>query len=360
MTSASAPQHRIALDAMGGDAAPGPEIEGAVAAVRAHPVEVIVVGDEARLREQLVAAGFAVEAQHGPGRLRLRHASQVITMDDHPGTAFKSKKDSSMRVCFELAAAGEADAVVSAGNSGAMLAGGVLMMKRIRGVERPGLMTLSPTHTGSRCVVLDVGANTEPKPTTLAQFAVLGATYARRVLGVARPRVGLLANGEEESKGTALTRETHRLLREVAVSLDFDFLGYAEGGDFFPGRFDVIVTDGFTGNVALKTSEGTTRAIFAVLEREVRRSLRGKLGALLLKPAFRALKRWLDPDVIGGAPLLGVDGVAVVCHGRASGKAIENAILGAARLVEARLAPALTEAVARHHALWESAQPAAG
>jgi len=340
---------------MGGDAAPVPEVHGAIAAVRERKVEVVLVGDESRLGE-LIAQH---EHQHKTsparykGKLTVRHASQVIAMDDHPGAAFKSKKDSSMRVGFSLVASGEADAVVSAGNSGAALACGLFLMKRIAGVERPGISALCPTKTGSSCVVLDVGANTEVKPTTLAQFAVLGATYARTLLGIARPRVGVLANGEEESKGTDVTRGAHRLLAAAGDDADFAFTGYVEGRDVFEGAHDVVVTDGFTGNVALKTYEGTARFLFEMLEREIRKTSRGKLGALLLKSAFRALKRRLEPDEHGGGLLLGLDGVAMICHGRGSAKAIKNAIFTADRLVGAGLQPALAEAVARHRRLWD-------
>ena len=242
---------------MGGDEAPIPEVEGAAAAVRERALDVILVGDEDRLRRRLELEG----PLRGPGRITVRHASQVVTMEDAPATAFKAKKDSSMRVAFNLAASGEAEAVVSAGNSGAVMAHGVFVMKRIDGVERPGIVTVGPTRPGGHCVVIDVGANTELKPSMMAQFAVLGAAYARVLLGTRRPRVGVLSNGEEEGKGTELTREAHRLLQAAASSqpplpLDFEFAGYAEGRDFFPGRFDVIVTDGFTGNIALKTYEG--------------------------------------------------------------------------------------------------------
>jgi glycerol-3-phosphate acyltransferase PlsX len=344
---------RIAVDAMGGDLAPAPEVAGALAAV-AEGVEVILVGDEPRLRAEL-------QGRTDP-RLVVRHASQVIAMDDAPSVAVKSKKDSSMRVCFDLARNGEAQAVLSAGNSGAMMACGLFVMKRLRGVERPGLMTLAPTVIGTHCVVLDVGANTELKPSTLAQFAVLGAAYARTILGRERPRVAVLANGEEESKGTDLTREANRMLRSHGVEREFDYRGYAEGRDFFTGEFDVIVTDGFTGNIGLKTFEGALRMVFDTLKGEVAKSPRAKLGALLMKPVFDALKRRLEPDEYGGAPLLGVDGVAIVCHGNANAKAIKNGILTAARYVDLGLAPSLAGAIARHHALWDgpSASPAGG
>ena len=350
----------LALDAMGGDDAPIPEVDGAAAAVRERAIEVILVGDEPRLRARLDLVGPI----RGPGKITIRHASQVVTMDDAPGTAFKAKKDSSMRVAFNLAASGEAEAVVSSGNSGAMMAHGLFVMKRIAGVERPAIVTVGPTRPGGHCVVLDVGANTELKPSMLAQFAVMGAAYARVLLGIRRPRVGVLSNGEEEGKGTELTREAHRLLQSAIMpgganagadaggAADFEFAGYAEGRDFFPGRFDVIVTDGFTGNIALKTYEGTARFIFDLLEEEVRRRLRYQLGAWLLMPALRALKRRLESDEYGGALLIGVQGVAMICHGRSTAKAIKNALFAADKLATAGLLPALTEAVAKHARIW--------
>jgi glycerol-3-phosphate acyltransferase PlsX len=349
---------RIVLDAMGGDHAPGPEVEGALAAVRERPIEVILVGDEPLLKERLARA-----AERHPGRRRgkitLRHASQVIAMDEHPGAAFKAKKDSSMRVAFNLVVEGAGDAVVSAGNTGAVLACGLFLMKRLPHLERPGITTVCPTRTGSYCVMLDMGANTEVRGSTLAQFAVLGSTYARTLLGHARPRVAVLSNGEEETKGTEVTREAHRLLAAFPDG-DFEFRGYAEGRDVFSGDFDVIVTDGFTGNVALKTFEGTLRFLFETLEAKARRSRRAMVGAMLLKPTFRAIRRLLEPEEHGGAVLLGVDGVAVISHGSSNAKAIKNALFTAAHLAEVGLTPALAEGLARHRRLWEEgAEPPA-
>lgn len=278
-------------------------------------------------------------------------------MSDAPGQAMKTKKDASMRVCFELCRRGEAAAVVSAGNSGAMMAGSLLILRRLPGVERPAIVALAPTREGSHCVVLDVGANLEVKPSTLAQFAVLGATYARQILDRPRPRVAVLANGEEASKGTELTREAYRLLRVAAADprAEFVFAGYAEGRDFFSGQQDVIVTDGFTGNLCLKTFEGATHLIFDLLRAEVDRLARAKIGAALMRPAFRALRRRLEPDEHGGLPLLGVDGVVIIGHGRSTAKAIKNAIFTADRYREAGLARAVAESVARHLPLFPAA-----
>ncbi len=334
---------------MGGDHAPTPEIEGAVAAVRERLAKVVLFGDQARLEDELKRQGGRPEG------LTIHHATQVITMHDHPGQAAKSKKDSSMRVAFELAKRGQVDAVVSAGNSGAMLACGLFVMKRLRGVDRPGIVTTFPTRTG-HCALIDMGANVDCQPRILAQFAVLGTVYARALHGKARPRVGLLSNGEEESKGTELTRATHHMLKQG--SQDFTYLGYIEGKDIFTGDVDVVVTDGFTGNVVLKTAEGAGQIVFEMLREEILRSNAGKVGALFLRGAFRRLKKRVDYDEAGGAPFIGLDGVAILCHGRSSGKAIKNAVRVAANFAEAALPKAVSEAIERHAPLWATASEA--
>jgi glycerol-3-phosphate acyltransferase PlsX len=337
----------VAVDAMGGDHAPGPEVEGAVAAVRERFARVILVGDEARLRGELVRHGAA-----SLDGLSIQHASEVILMEDHPAVAAKGKKDSSMRVAFDLAKEGKAEAVVSAGNSGAMLACGLFVMRRLRGVERPGIVTTFPTVKGL-CALIDMGANVDCRPEILAQFAVLGAVYARLLHGKPRPRVGVLSNGEESVKGTELTRGAHKLL-SADVEKDFEFIGYVEGRDIFAGDVDVVVTDGFTGNVVLKTSEGAAAAISAIMKREILSTTLGKLGAFILDRAgvFRRLKRVLDVDEHGGAPLVGVDGVAILTHGAANATAIKNAIRVAGSFVESGLTEAVKQAIGKHAPLW--------
>lgn len=342
---------RIAVDAMGGDEAPGTELQAAVAAVRqsrSPDLRVILCGDEPRLRDGLARLGAAADP-----RLELRHASQVITMDDAPAQAVRAKKDSSMRLGFELCKAGEADAIVSAGNSGAMLACGLLVLRRLPGVDRPGIVTSFPTLKDP-CVLCDMGANVEVKPELLAQFGVLGAAYAQAVYARSRPRVGILSNGEEASKGTELTRAAHELLRRVASEreAEFEYVGYVEGKDIFTGDIDVVATDGFTGNVVLKTSEGAATAVLTLLKQAFMSSRRARLGALLAKPALLALKKKVDWAEIGGAPLLGVDGVVMICHGRSSARALENAIYAADRFVRDGLKARLATAMARHGALW--------
>jgi glycerol-3-phosphate acyltransferase PlsX len=339
---------RIAVDAMGSDAAPRVEVEGVVAAVRARGIEVVLVGDEARLRGELAALGAERE------RIIVRHAPDVITMHDAPSMAVKQKKKSSMRVCFDLVKAGEADAVVSAGNSGAMMACGLLVLGRLPGVERPAIVTTFPTKAGE-CALLDMGANVDPKPAVLAQFGVLGAVYARLLHGKGRPKVGLLSNGSEEHKGTALTRDAHQILaRAAAAGADFEYLGYVEGRDIFRGEVDVVVTDGFTGNVVLKCVEGAGEAIMAMVREEVLRSgLIAKIGAALMTGALRRLKRRTDYAEHGGAPLLGINEVALICHGGSNAKAMQNAVYVADRFAQLGLGKELTAAVARHAGLWD-------
>jgi glycerol-3-phosphate acyltransferase PlsX len=335
----------VAVDAMGGDSAPGPEVEGAVAAVRESLARVILVGDQGRLEAEL-----AKHDARGLDGLAIKHASEVIRMEDHPAVAAKGKKDSSMRVAFELAKSGGADAIVSAGNSGAVLACGLFVMRRISGVERPGIVTTFPTVDGV-CALIDMGANVDCRPEILAQFAVLGSVYARLLHKKARPRVGVLSNGEEAMKGTDLTRGTHKLLAAPGDK-DFEFVGYVEGRDIFNGKCDVVVTDGFTGNVVLKTSEGAAAAITAIIKREILSTTLGKLGALFLKPTFARLRQVLDVDEHGGAPLVGVDGVAILTHGAATACALKNGIRVAASLVESGLPEAVSQAIGKHAPLW--------
>jgi glycerol-3-phosphate acyltransferase PlsX len=338
---------RIALDAFGTDTCPGPEVEGAVRAAR-EGVHVVLVGDEGKLAPALSRAG----ADSLP--ITIKHAPDTIAMGESPSKAVRGKPDASMPKCFDLVKQGEADAVMSGGNSGAMLACGLFKYRRIKGVDRPALVATLPTERGV-VTFLDVGANVECRPINLTQFAVLGAIYARFKDGKLRPRVGLLSNGTEEGKGTELTRASHRLLEEHP-SDDFEYAGYVEGDDLFGGEVDVVVTDGFTGNVALKTAEATGRLIGRWLRRAVDTGVRSKLGALLLRPAFARLKTMLDPDTYGAAPLLGVGGIAFICHGRASGFAIANSLRSAARSVSEELLPQLADAIVRHKPLFEASK----
>ena len=273
---------RLALDAMGGDHAPAAAVEGAVLFARElvqH--QVVLVGDEARVRPLLKGAPLP--------NLELRHASEVVGMED-AATSIRAKRDSSLRVCFELMKAGDVQAVVSAGHSGAVMAGALLVLGRLRGVERPAIAALLPAlKGGGRCLLLDAGANVECRPSQLAQFAVMGEAYVRAMLGVGRPRVALLSNGEEPSKGTSLTREAYRLLTKS----DLRFVGYVEGKDIFSGDVECVVTDGFTGNVVLKTSEGTATAVAGLLRSAIEKAGGARSwGRCCWGPPWRASRRW--------------------------------------------------------------------
>jgi glycerol-3-phosphate acyltransferase PlsX len=331
----------VALDAMGGDAAPGPELAGAVAAVREHSLTVIAVGDEPRMKDELARLGGA------PRGLTLVHASEVVTMDDHPGQAFRKKRDSSLRVAVELVRERKADAIVSAGNSGAVLACGIFVLGRLPGVERPPVVTVIPTPAGP-LVLCDSGANVDVKATTLAQFGLVGACYDRVVHGRARPRVGLLSNGAEPGKGTELTRAAHAILVEAAPRAQMQYVGYVEGSDLFRGAIDVAVTDGFTGNVLLKTCEGIADGVFGMIRAELMASRGTRLGAALVAPALKRLAKKLDYAETGGALLAGVDGAVVLAHGRSNGAAIASALREARNFAERRIVDEMRRAIESH------------
>lgn len=305
----------VAVDAMGGDNAPCVEVEGAVAAARLWGIPVVLVGDAARVEGELRkhrAEGLPIT---------VHHASDVVGMHDSPSDAVRKKRDSSIRVAFDLVKEGKAQAVVSAGNSGATMAAGMFVLKRIRGIDRPAIATIMP-NLKDQTLVLDVGGNVDCKPSHLSQFALMGEVYARHVLHKVRPRVGLLSNGEEESKGNELTRDAHALLKDVP----FDYVGYVEGRDIFNGSVDVVVCDGFVGNVVLKVAEGLSEGIGTMLRREIGGRFLAKVGYLLARPAFRAFKKKVDYAEYGGAPLLGIEGTGVICHGGSSVKSIMNAV----------------------------------
>jgi glycerol-3-phosphate acyltransferase PlsX len=324
----------VAVDAMGGDHAPGAIVHGAINAAR-KGIAVTLVGAEARVREELVRhrAGHSLP-------IDVHDATEVVEMHDHPGQAMRRKKDNSIRVCFDLVASGRASAMVSAGNSGAVMAGAILVLGRPEGVERPAIVSVLPALQGEP-LLLDMGAVVDCKPIHLVQFALMGEVYARRVLKVARPRVAVLSNGEEDSKGTDLTRAAAAALRHA----DLDFAGYCEGRDLLTGAFDVIVTDGFTGNVALKTMEGTAKVVGEYLKRALRSTTVSKIGGLLSKAALDGMKKRLDWREIGGAPLVGVNGVGFISHGRSDALAIENAIRRARDAARAHFTDEIARAV---------------
>lgn len=300
---------------MGGDNAPRVEVEGAVAAARKFGISIILVGESNSLQSEL--GKHSVEGLD----IRIQHASEVVGMSDSASDAVRKKKDSSIRVAFNLIKNGEASAVVSAGNSGATMAAGMFVLKRIGGIDRPAIATIVP-NLNDQTLVLDVGGNVDCKPQHLAQFALMGEVYCRSVLGKERPRVGLLSNGEEEKKGNELSREAHKLLRTAP----FNYVGYVEGRDIYNGKADVVVCDGFVGNVVLKVSEGLVEAVGTMLKKEMTSRFLAKIGFLLARPAFKAFKKKVDYAEYGGAPLLGIDGVGMICHGGSNPKAIMNAI----------------------------------
>ena len=332
----------VALDSLGSDSAPGPEVAGAVAAVRESKIEIILVGDRARIEAELDRIG--ARAERG---ITIEHATEIVTMDDHPGEVFRKKRQSSLRIATELVKAGRAQALVSAGNSGAVLSHALFVLGRTPGVERPAIATAFPTPHGP-FTLCDVGANVDVKPSMLAQFAVLGAAYDRVVHGRARPRVGLLSNGGEPGKGTELTRAAHALV-EAAAARDgaaFEFIGYVEGSDLWRGTVDVVATDGFTGNVVLKVCEGVADAIFGLVRGELRETRRAMLGGALAAPALRSLKKRIDFAETGGALLAGVDGVVIIAHGRSDTIAIKNAVKLADRFARAELPIRMRDAIA--------------
>lgn len=319
---------KIAVDCMGGDFAPASEVEGAIQAVRELGVGVILTGQEARVREELRRQGWA-----GGSGIEVVHASEVITMDDPVAQAVRRKRDSSVSVAAREVVQGRAVGLVSAGNTGAVMMTAKLKFKTLRSVDRPALATVVPTVNGRGALLLDVGANADSKPEHLVQFAVMGSIYAGAIFNIKEPKVGLLSIGEEEIKGNDLTKETHQLLKRSSVR----FVGNVEGRGIFAGDVDVIVCDGFNGNVVLKVSEGIIETVIALLKHELQSSLQTKAGALLVRPAFQAFKKRLDYAEYGGAPLLGAAHPTVICHGRSNGRAIRNAIRVAKEFYEAGL-----------------------
>jgi len=307
---------RIALDAMGGDHAPREIVAGALLAAKEYGVEIVLVGQEEVVRAELAALG-----EPNPRNIEVVDAREVVTMDDNALTPLRKKRNSSIRVCANLVAEGRADAFVSAGNTGATWTSARMVMGMIEGVSRPALAAILPSQKG-HTLLLDVGANVDAKASHLREFAVMGHFYAQMLFGHSEPRVGLLSIGEEEGKGNELTKETYRVLKETGLN----FMGNAEGRDVFNGNADVVVCDGFIGNVVLKASEALGEFVSKTLKQEMLASLPRKIGGLLAKSAFDDLKKRMDYSEYGGAPLLGVKGGCIVCHGRSNAKAIKNAI----------------------------------
>ncbi|MGI4758052.1 MAG: phosphate acyltransferase PlsX [Janthinobacterium lividum] len=320
----------IVLDAMGSDKSPEPELRGAVAACRQFPVRVHLVGPQ-----DIIAA--ALKSHLGSERLPIEvvHASEHIGMHEKAALAVRAKRDSSMRVGLKLVREGKAHGFVTAGNTGAAMATAKMVLGTLEGVDRPALATILPTVVGTPCVLLDAGANVDSDPQNLVQFALMGQIYARNVLGVAKPRVGLLSIGEEDSKGNALTHATLPLLRALSADVLYQFIGNVEGRDLFNGRCDVAVCDGFVGNVALKTTEGIGKLVSDLLKQTLKATITSQVGALLSRKAFKNFKKRLDYSEYGGAPLLGVRGACIIGHGSSNEVAILNAIRVAMQFAQA-------------------------
>jgi phosphate acyltransferase len=317
----------IALDAMGSDRAPRPEIEGAIQAARHLGARVLLVGPESQIKAELNRYRWGA-----PHAIEIVHASEVITMEDKAAQAVRSKRDSTMRVGLRLVREGRAAGFVTAGNTGAAMATAKMVLGALPGVDRPALAAVFPTAIRTGAMLLDVGANVDCDAHNLEQFAVMGEIYFRSIFGTRRPRVGLLSIGEEETKGNQLTREAFQLLKQLPLN----FVGNVEGRDLYSGAVDVIVTDGFIGNVALKTSEGVVNLVRSALKEALKETITRQVGYLLSRSAFTDFKKRLDHTEYGGAPLLGLKGVCIITHGSSNANAIKNAIRVAAEFAESK------------------------
>jgi glycerol-3-phosphate acyltransferase PlsX len=317
---------KVALDAMGGDFAPEVTIAGAVEAVNEYDIEVILVGDRQQLTESLDGK------RHPSHKISIVHTSEVVAMNESPAIALRKKKNSSIRVAIELVKSNLADAAVSAGNSGVAMATSLFILGKLPNVDRPAIATIMPSLTGF-FVLIDAGANVDCKPENLMQFALMGNAYYKALFDVPDPLVSLLSIGEEDTKGNELTKETFKLLKQSGIN----FTGNMEGKDIFSGNADVIVCDGFIGNIVLKVSEGLAETIIKMLKREIINATTGKLGYLMIKPAIRNFRKRTDYSEYGGAPLLGINGTCIISHGRSSSKAIKNAIRVSAEMAKKKV-----------------------
>jgi glycerol-3-phosphate acyltransferase PlsX len=318
---------KIIIDAMGGDHAPDEIVKGAVEASQEIDSKLILVGIETEVQKELAKYTYDKD------KIEICHASEVIGMNESPAKALRQKKDSSIVVGSKMLKEGIGDAFVSAGSTGAVMASSLLKTGRIKGIKRPAIATVFPTLE-EETLLLDMGANVDSKPEHLVQHALMGQIYAKNLLDKQNPTVGLLSIGEEEKKGNELTIETHKLLKEMD---NINFVGNVEGRDIFTGEYDVILCEGFVGNVVLKTTEGLASALFKIIKREITATFLGKIGGLLLKPAFKRVAKKMDYTEYGGAPLLGIDGITIISHGSSNAKAIKNAIKNAEKGIKADL-----------------------
>ena len=335
---------KIALDAMGGDHAPQVTVEGAQNALKLYPdiEQLLLVGDTSAIEAEIAASGLT------DSRVKIVHAPEVVGMEESGAKTLRKKKKSSISVATDLVKTGEADAVVSAGNTGAAVAAATVKLRTLKGVERAGIASAIPNEYGI-CQILDAGANPEAKANHLITYSVMGAVYAKTVLGVEKPRIGLMSNGEEDEKGTAFTKETFALLKELQASgrAPYEFIGNVEGHDLFETKLDVVLCDGFTGNIILKSCEATAKAMSKWLKLEFKRSPFRILGASMAKGAFKAVKKKSSYEYVGGSPLLGVNGVCIIGHGSSSSLAIQNAIRVAKETVSMKVNPHIEEELAK-------------
>lgn len=329
---------RIAVDAMGGDHAPLINVDGAIAASREFGIRSVLVGDLKRLEKMLADSGYR------GGDIEIVHAPDVITMEDPATAAIRRKRNSSIRVAADCVRDGRAQGMVSAGHTGAAMVCAKMVIGTIEGVDRPALAAILPNLTG-HCMLLDVGANPDAKTQHFKEFAVMGSIYAQLAFGKESPSIGLMSIGEEDTKGTDRTKEAFKVLKETGLN----FVGNVEGRDVFNGSVDVIVTDGFTGNVILKVSESLSEMVEKLLREEIKRTLKASVGFLLSRTAFRSFKSRLDYSEYGGAPMLGVKGCVIICHGRSSAKAVKNAIRFASEFARRSLAEKIQTSIAELH-----------
>jgi len=329
---------RIALDAMGGDRGPELIIQGALLALReSSDFDIVLLGPEDFLKKYLADQGIEAALEN---RLHIEHAPETISMDETPVEAVRRKKNSTIMVGFDLVRKGQADAVVSAGNSGATMASAVRKLGRLKGISRPGIASLFPTMK-KPVMIMDIGANVDCRPKHLVQFAIMASSCISKIQNISNPRVGLLSIGEEASKGNALVKEAHDLL----LASNLNFIGNVEGRDVYQGDVDVIVCDGFVGNVSLKVSEGLAEAAMQMLKSEIVKSFRAKLGYLLMRTAFASFRKRVDYAEYGGAPLLGINGTGIISHGKSNATAIKNAILVARDMVRNKVKESIVDAL---------------
>jgi len=331
---------KVSLDAMGGDYAPHKIVEGAVLAAKEYQIPLILVGDESKVQAELSKYDYSSHL------IEIKHAPDIITMHDSPLDVIRKKKDCSLRIAFDQVKSGDAKAVFTAGNSGAALTASLFVLDRLKGIDRPAIATVIPTLKGP-VIVIDAGANNICKPFNLVQFAIMASVYGECLLNNIEPRIGVLSNGEEDSKGTKLTRETNSLLKESS----FNYIGYVEGKHIFNGDVDIVVCDGFVGNILLKVTEGLAESIIPALTSEIQKSLSSQLGYILAKKSFKDFKKWFDYSSYGGAPLLGVNGGVIIGHGRSSAKAVKNAVKAAYDFIDRKVIEHLVEDLKESHDL---------